>query len=189
MTTGRRGRVSDIDLEERIRGLLRGDATRSTREVGRILRQQGIRASHARVRSFSRAIRIEFTTGVGRNTAFLRAGGAFGREGRTSLVRAITQEAVSRLPTHVAIDAMVRASVRVSFYGQVVFDGIWEQPLGRFVTTTLNFNEAIVQGNAASRIEGEIIRRYAQGTSSYIEGLDIEIRDMDIVVVDVEQRR
>ena len=190
MTT--RGRGSDFQLESRIRQLLRDDVRISNRELGRRVRAEGLRVANTRLRVLANLERRLISVGdspTNRRTELVRVVSRFTAKDIGQTFQRIVGDLQQQASVAV-IDATIRAQVRITFYGAIVFDGIWEQAVGRYILPNrpqTNF-EALLEGGAISRIEGEIIRQFAQGTDTYIEGLDIEIKDISITINDVDFR-
>lgn len=185
-------RENDFQLESRIRQLLRDDVSISNRELGRRVRAEGLRVANTRLRVLANLERRLLSVGdspSSRRTELVRVVSRFTAKDIGQTFQRIVGDLQQQASVAV-IDATIRAQVRVTFYGAIVFDGIWEQAAGKFILPNrpqTNF-EALIEGGALSRIEGEIVRQFAQGTDSYVEGLDIEIRDISVNINDIDFR-
>ena len=185
--------MGKANVVNRVRMLLEDDATLSNRAIGRAIRAEGLSAGNTFLRLTANATRQQLA-GAPTLTSIVDASGRFTSR---DISRAFTQslEAVQTdfnrgaIKTHLSVNASAMVDLTVTRYGQTIFQGQWMQNVGRFVVpNNPNAIAELVRGAVASRVEAEVIRRYFQGSDSYIEGLEFEIHDITVIYDSIEVR-
>ncbi len=187
------------DVEARVRQLLQRNPELSNRALARTLRGEGLKFGNTFIRLLSNTVRIQLDQNTQSSlTAVVRAGQGFGSSDTARAFQrvseaigvSITQSAeIATDASHIALLASATANITVTLYGEVLFQGDWEQNIGRFVVpNNPHAFSALVEGGIASRMEGEIIRTFFAGSDSFVEGVDIQIHSINVEYRDLELR-
>ena len=184
VSRGRRTRISDAELRQRIARQLADDKDISAREIARRLRAGGISVSHDRVRTITR---LERAIIKGLSDVTLQAFGveydlldfANPRQLAEAIYRQNPTDIAYRVATSVAVDYTVRVTYTAIRYGTaddsrtITLDGRIVQPL-------TDYRRDLVE----KRIEDQLIGRIEnlEFNDTDPEGMDIVIEHLDVVI-------
>lgn len=180
-------RINATELAREIERELDDDPDISIRAIGRRLRARGIRAGNDRLRALARGVRGGASPE--RLTRFDPGIAATPRQARillTELATALGSPALPN-PSHIAISYEGTADVNVTLYGQpylrqtFAVRGILVQPIEAYTPDLL-------AERVARQIAGQVSQQIGDGSTTLIEGIDIDILREDIRVISSELR-
>ena len=180
-------RLPTRDLEREIAREIADDPDISIRGIGRRLRERGIRAGNDRLRAIARGARAGITSGnlAGFDAGIFRTP----RQARTAireLAGDIGRDALPD-PTHAAVTYTATVRYRLTFYGDEIETGT-ETLRGTVVQPIEAYRPDLIAERVANSLAQRITQRVGSGTTTYIEGLEVQILASDVRVDNVELR-
>ena len=188
-TSGTMVRFSSSELRGEIGRLIARDPSLSQAAVIRQLRSSGFRGSNVRLRVLVDFERMGVQSGGSLEGMLnVRLQGA-GRERTLVTASEIGIEIPAQLSqgTHIAINWRATFSAVVTLYGDVI-ERIRETLDGRIVQPIEHFNRDFIQARIEQQIIGRIITRIGSGSESFIEGVEVDLTNINVTIISSELR-
>lgn len=182
-------RLSRSELIAELTRELQNDPDISTRAIGRVLRERGIRVGNDRLRATARQVRAGITQG---NILDIdRSIFATPRQAQIALLEAIEDAAGHRNvevnPTHVRIVWTARARVAVYHYGDLIStEDVTVK--GVAVYRLEDYKPDLLAARAAHDLTIQAVKQAGDFPDTLIEGIETVILYQDIEVQDADPR-
>lgn len=176
-------RIQTRDLIREISNELDDDPDISIRGLSRRLRARGISAGNERLRALIRGARANIT---GAETFDV---GAFAtrRQARVGAREFVGGVTVSSDPTHVFLAYEGQADVNVTLYGQPYIRRVFTVR-GQLVQPIDSYRPELLAERVARQIAGQVSQQIGDGSTTLIEGIDIQVLRQDVIVTRSELR-
>ena len=177
-------RINTNNLVREITRELEDDPDISIRGLSRRLRARGVSAGNERLRALIRGARANITAATFDVDVFVtrRQAGVAARE----FLGAVTDAGVTD-PTHVFLSYEATADVSVTLYGQPYRRRVYTVR-GRLVQPIASYTPELIAERVARQIAQNVTLDVGDGATTLIEGIDIDILNQDIRVLDSELR-
>lgn len=180
-------RINTAELVREIERELDDDPDISNRAIGRRLRARGIQVGNDRLRALAQGRRVGAT--LASPTGFDPSAFRTARQARIALRELARElgESVLPDPSHVFIAYEGMADVNVTLYGQPYLRQVFTVR-GQLVQPIDAYQPDLIAERVARQIAGQISQQIGDGSTTLIEGIDIQILRQDIRVTRTELR-